>query len=126
MLRAIAVRILGVIPVLLLVTFMLFILLRLAPGDAADLLVPEDATQQEVAQVRARWGLDRPVIEQYVDFLHSAVRFDFGRSYRYGEDVFTLIKSRLPATIELAAFAIGIAALIALPLGICAALARGK
>src|SRR6185312_13642268 len=51
---------------------------------------------------------------------------DFGRSYRYGEDVFTLIRSRVPATIELALFAIGIAALIAMPLGILAALGRGK
>jgi ABC-type dipeptide/oligopeptide/nickel transport system permease component len=126
MLRAIAVRILGVIPVLLVVTLMLFVILRLAPGDAADLLVPEDATQQEVDLVRARWGLDRPIIEQYADFVRNAVRLDFGRSYRYGEDVFTLIQSRLPATIELAFFAIVIATLIALPLGVLSALARGK
>ena len=126
MFRALASRLMGVIPVLLLVTLMLFVLLRLAPGDAADLLVPEDASQEEVARVRERWGLDRPVLVQYGDFLRNVVTLDFGRSYRYGEEVFTLIRARLPATIELALVAISLSALIAIPLGVFAALRRGK
>ena len=71
MLRAIALRLAGVLPVLFLVTLVLFVLLRLAPGDAADLLVPDDATDDEVRRVRERWGLDRPVIEQYWRFLRN-------------------------------------------------------
>jgi ABC-type dipeptide/oligopeptide/nickel transport system permease component len=126
MLRAIALRLAGVLPVLFLVTLVLFVLLRLAPGDAADLLVPEDASEAEVGRVRERWGLDRPVLEQYGRFLVNVVRLDFGRSYRYGQDVFQLILERLPATIELALIALTIAALIAVPLGVLAALRKGS
>src|SRR5262245_7544229 len=125
MLRAIGLRLAGVVPVLFLVTLVLFALLRLAPGDAADLLVPEDASDAEVARIRERWGLDQPVLVQYWRFLASVVHLDFGRSYRYGEDVFQLILSRLPATLELALVALAIAALLAIPLGILAALHKG-
>jgi len=125
MLRAITLRLAGVLPVLFLVTLVLFVLLRVAPGDAADLLVPEDASDEEVNRIRERWGLDRPVLEQYARFLVNVVRLDFGRSYRYGEDVFQLILMRLPATIELALTALTIAALVAIPLGILAALRKG-
>lgn len=126
MLRAIALRLLGVVPVLFLVTLVLFVLLRVAPGDAADLLVPDEATEEEVARIRERWGLDRPVLEQYLRFLANVAKLDFGRSYRYGEDVSQLILERLPATIELAVMALVIAALIAIPLGILAALRKGS
>ena len=125
MARAIALRLLGVIPVLFLVTLVLFVLLRLAPGDAADLLVPDDATEAEVNRIRERWGLDRPILEQYWRFLVASLQLDFGRSYRYGSDVFDLIVERLPATIELALIALVVAAVIAIPLGIIAALKKG-
>ena len=126
MLRAIALRLAGVLPVLFLVTLVLFVLLRVAPGDAADLLVPDEATEEEVARIRERWGLDRPIMEQYARFLVNVVRLDFGRSYRYGTDVSQLILERLPATIELSLVALTLAALIAIPLGILAALRKGK
>ncbi len=126
MLRAIVLRLAGVLPVLFLVTLVLFILLRLAPGDAADLLVPDEATEEEVTRIRERWGLDRPVLEQYTRFLINVVKLDFGRSYRYGTDVSQLILERIPATIELALVALTIAALVAIPLGIMAALRKGK
>ncbi len=125
MARAIALRLLGVIPVLFLVTLVLFVLLRLAPGDAADLLMPDDASEEEVSRIRERWGLDRPVLEQYWRFLLASVQLDFGRSYRYGEDVFELIVNRLPATLELALIALVVAAVIAIPLGTVAALKKG-
>jgi ABC-type dipeptide/oligopeptide/nickel transport system permease component len=125
MLRAIALRLAGVLPVLFLVTLVLFVLLRLAPGDAADLLVPDEATEEEVARIRERWGLDQPVLEQYARFLINIVKLDFGRSYRYGQEVSQLILERLPATIELSLMALSIAALIAIPLGILAALRKG-
>jgi peptide/nickel transport system permease protein len=126
MVRAIALRLAGAVPVLFLVTLVLFVLLRLAPGDAADLLVPDDASEAEVARIRERWGLDQPVLSQYWRFLFNVVHLDFGRSYRYGADVFDLILSRLPATLELALVALAIAAAIAIPLGILAALRKGS
>jgi len=126
MARAIVLRIIGVIPVLFLVTIVLFVLLRLAPGDAADLLVPDDASEEEVARIRERWGLDRPILEQYWRFLMASVQLDFGRSYRYGADVFGLIVERLPATFELALIALALAAVVAVPLGIMAALRKGS
>ncbi len=126
MLRALAFRIAGVVPVLFLVTLVLFLLLRLAPGDAADLLVPDDASEAEILRIRERWGLDRPVLEQYAHFVQNLLRLDLGRSYRYGADVFELVGSRLPATIELATLALLLAAAIAIPFGIIAAIKRGS
>jgi peptide/nickel transport system permease protein len=126
MFRAIAYRLVGVIPVLLLVSALLYGLLWLAPGDAATLLVPEDATPDEVALIRARWGLDRSIFEQYWSFLTNALQFDFGRSFRYGADVADVIASRLPATIELAVAALLVGTLIGVPAGIYAALRKGR
>jgi ABC-type dipeptide/oligopeptide/nickel transport system permease component len=126
MLRAIALRLAGAVPVLFLVTLVLFVLLRLAPGDAADLLVPDDASEAEVARIRERWGLDQPMLTQYWRFLANVVHLDFGRSYRYGSDVFELILSRLPATLELALVALTVAAALAIPLGVLAALRKGS
>jgi peptide/nickel transport system permease protein len=73
-----------------------------------------------VAKAKERWGLDRPLHVQYVKFLSSAVAGDFGKSFKYGEPVIRVIKSRLPATIELAVFSIIIATCLAIPLGVWA------
>ena len=126
MLSLIAKRILGAIPVLLIVTLAIFALLRLAPGDAADLLLPEDATEEQLADLRAQWGLDQPIWVQYASFLGNLARFDLGESYRYRAPVFELIGERLPATLELAAFALVLAIVVAVPLGMIAALNKGK
>jgi peptide/nickel transport system permease protein len=90
------------------------------------MLVPPDASDAEVALARARWGLDKPVLEQYERFVVALARLDFGVSFRYREPVTRLIEQRLPATLELAAAAILLATLIALPLGVIAALRRGR
>ena len=58
-------RVIGTIPVLLLITLLVFGLLQLAPGDPADILLPEEATHEDIAEARARWGLDKPFHEQY-------------------------------------------------------------
>jgi peptide/nickel transport system permease protein len=113
-------RLLGTIPVLLLVTFLVYGLLHLAPGDPASLLLPEDATPEDVAEMRRRWGLDQPFVVQYVYFVANAVQGNLGRSFRFAQPVTELIATRLPATIELATFAILIAFAIALPLGVLA------
>ncbi|MCF7728174.1 ABC transporter permease [Sulfitobacter sp. M22] len=126
MLHLITTRLLGAIPVLLLVTMAIFGLLRLAPGDAAELLLPDDATEEQVAETREDWGLDRPVWVQYGQFLSNLARFDLGESYRYRAPVFELIGERLPATLELSFYALLLAIVIAVPLGMLAALNKGK
>lgn len=126
MIRAIGYRLIGVVPVLFLVSFVLYGLLWLAPGDAADLLVPDDASPEEVELIRKRWGLDRSFFEQYWLFLTNALQFDFGRSFRYSNSVAELIVSRLPATVELAVGALLVGTLIGVPVGIYAALRKGK
>jgi hypothetical protein len=113
-------RIIGTIPVLLLITLLVFGLLQLAPGDPADILLPEEATHEDIAEARARWGLDKPFHEQYLNFLTSAVKGDFGESFRYKESVIVLLAQRFPATLELAFFATLFALLIGVPLGVWA------
>jgi peptide/nickel transport system permease protein len=126
LLHLIITRVFGAIPVLLLVTMAIFGLLRLAPGDAAELLLPDDATEEQVAETREAWGLDRPIWVQYGQFLTNLARFDLGESYRYRAPVFEMIGERLPATLELSFYALVIAIVIAIPLGLIAALNKGK
>jgi peptide/nickel transport system permease protein len=113
-------RLAGTVPVLLLISLLIFLLIHAAPGDPTLLLLGEETNAAEVAKARERWGLDRPLYVQYVKFLNSAVAGDFGKSFKYGEPVTSVIKSRLPATIELAVFSIIIATLLAIPLGVWA------
>ncbi len=113
-------RVFGTIPVLLLITLLVFGLLQLAPGDPADILLPEEATHEDIAEARARWGLDRPFHEQYLSFLISAVQGNFGESFRFKESVIVLLGQRFPATLELAFFACLFAISIGVPLGVWA------
>ncbi len=113
-------RVFGTIPVLLLITLLVFGLLQLAPGDPADILLPEEATHEDIAEARARWGLDRPFHEQYLSFLISAAQGNFGESFRFKESVIVLLGQRFPATLELAFFACLFAISIGVPLGVWA------
>ena len=126
MLRHIAGRVLGAVPVVLLVALGIFALVRLAPGDAASTLAAEDATEADLARMRAQWGLDQPLLVQFFYFLSNLARLDFGTSHRYHAPVTELIGQRLPATIELAVIALLIAAAIAVPLGVATALRKGS
>src|SRR5918992_1275246 len=113
-------RLLGTIPVLLLISLLVFFLIHAAPGDPTLLLLGEETNAAEIAKAQERWGLDQPIYIQYLKFLKSALAGDFGKSFKYAEPVVEVIKSRLPATIELATFAIIIATLFAIPLGVWA------
>jgi peptide/nickel transport system permease protein len=113
-------RLVGTVPVLLLISLLVFLLIHAAPGDPTLLLLGEETNAAEVAKAKARWGLDQPIYVQYGKFLSAAVVGDFGKSFKYAEPVIGVIKSRLPATIELALFAIIIATLMAIPLGVWA------
>jgi len=123
--RFLARRLALTIPVLLGVATLVFSLIHLIPGDPAQAMLGETAAQQDVDALRARLGLDRPLIEQYGGFLLSAARGDLGTSLRTNQPVTAAIVERLPATLELAAAAMLVALGFSLPLGIVAAVRRG-
>ncbi|HZA55847.1 MAG TPA: ABC transporter permease [Candidatus Udaeobacter sp.] len=117
-------RLVGAVPVLLGISFLVFLLMHLAPGDPVVLLLGDDATPDEVARVRHEWGFDQPLLAQYWQFLSRAMVGDFGRSLKFGEPVVKLVFERLPATIELAAVSLLVAILISIPIGIYSAIKR--
>jgi peptide/nickel transport system permease protein len=103
------------------VSVIVFFLVRLS-GDPAALMMPLDATDAEVAQMRRALGLDRPLPVQYLDFVLRAVQGDFGASIRHQQPAMGMVLGRLPATLQLMGMALLVALLIALPLGILSAL----
>lgn len=124
--KAIVLRIGGVITVLLLVASGLFFLIHLAPGDAASLLVPDDARPEQIAAMRAAWGLDKPLSFQFGRFITRLLTLDLGTSLRYQDSVADLIFTRLPATLELSLVSLVLATAVGVPLGIVAALGKGR
>ena len=114
-------RLSGTIPVLLLISLLVFLLLKAAPGDPTLMLLGEDATAADVAEAQRRWGLDQPLYIQYFKFLISATKGDFGKSFKYSQPASEVIVQRLPATIELAIVSLIIAMVFAIPLGVWAA-----
>jgi peptide/nickel transport system permease protein len=125
MLRYLVRRLLLTIPVLLGVATLVFGLIHFIPGDPAQAMLGDGASEQDVAQLRARLGLDRPLIVQYGAFLSRAVHGDLGVSLRNDQPVAAQILQRMPATAELACAAMAVAVIIALPLGIVAAVWQG-
>ncbi len=118
-------RLLLTIPVLLGVATLVFSLIHFIPGDPAQAMLGEGAAPEDVAQLRERLGLDRPLLVQYGSFLQGLGRGDLGVSLRNGQPVLQQILERMPATAELAFASMAVAVLIALPLGIIAAVWRG-
>lgn len=99
-----------------------FLVLRLVPSDPARLILGSDATEQEIAQLRAEMGLDQPLVVQYGSYLVDVTRFDFGDSYRYHRGAIGLVVERFPLTLQLAVVAMVIALVLGVSLGIVAAL----
>lgn len=114
-------RIAQLVPTLLLISAVVFVLLRLMPGDPAVVLAGQDASPEIVADMRERFGLDRPIAVQYGLYLASLVRGDLGRSIRSRQPVAGEIADRLPATLLLGFTAIGTAFLLGVSLGTVAA-----
>ena len=113
-------RVIATIPVVVLISLLVFLLIHAAPGDPADLLLSEEASPQDIADARRRWGLDQPIYVQYLRFLANILSGDLGTSFRYADPVITLIGERLPATIELAIASLLIAIILGIPLGVWA------
>jgi ABC-type dipeptide/oligopeptide/nickel transport system permease component len=124
-LRYLVQRILLTVPVLFGVATLVFSLIHLVPGDPAQAMLGDGASPQDVAELRQSLGLDRPLLEQYVTFLRHAVTGDLGRSFRTGQPVTAMIVERVPATAELALAAMLVAIVVAIPLGVIAAVWRG-
>jgi peptide/nickel transport system permease protein len=109
------------IPVLLGVSIVVFLMVRAIPGDPAQILLGQTATQQQVHQLRVEMGLDKPVPIQYLLFLKDAVRGDLGNSIVTGRPVTAELLARFPATLELTVFAMFIAIIVGVPIGVIAA-----
>lgn len=124
-LRFVTRRLLLTAPVLIGVATLVFSLIHLIPGDPAQAMLGETASPQDVADLRSRLGLDRPLTLQYVAFLKGLLGGDLGRSLRTDEPVAPALLARLPATAELALAAMVVALVIAIPLGVAGAVWRG-
>ena len=118
-------RVLLAVPVLFGVATLVFSLIHLVPGDPVQAMLGETASPQDVAVLRGRLGLDRPLLTQYGAFLAGLAAGNLGRSLRTNQPVTAAIAERLPATLELAAAAMAVAVLFAIPLGILAAARAG-
>ena len=118
-------RLLLTIPVLIGVATLVFSLIHLVPGDPVQAMLGESAAPQDVAQLRTQLGLDRPLYQQYLSFASGIVRGDLGTSLRTRQAVTTIILERMPATLELAAAAMLVAIVFAIPLGVIAAVRVG-
>lgn len=118
-------RILVAIPTLLIISFMIFSLLYITPGDPVLLMLGsgdiQSVSQEQYDAVRAELGLDKPFFERYMDFITGAVTGDLGTSYITGEDVFDTVMMRMPATLILTVASVLVGLLVAVPLGILAA-----
>ena len=123
-------RILLMAPTLVIVTFLVFLLLFLSPGDPILLLVPIDEvgqmTDEEMDLLRSKLGLDRPIPVQYADWLVHVLQGDLGRSIHQRRAVSDLLQARFPVTLELALLSVLTATIVAVPIGIYTAVRPGS
>jgi nickel transport system permease protein len=129
MLKFIARRLLALIPILLLMSIVVFLMLRMAKGDPAMAYLQLSnipPTDEAMAEARHSLGLDRPIVVQYVDWLGRALRLDFGISYTSKQPVLEGILRSMPVTLDLAFKALAVTLLVSFPLGILAALRKDR
>lgn len=125
MLKSIAKRLLLLIVTLILVSVLAFVAFSIIPGDPTDTVLGLNATEEQVAALRAQLGLDLPIHLRYWHWFSAFVKGDFGVSYNFDLPVASLLASRLAVTFTLAAMALVLIVVISLPLGILAARFRG-
>jgi peptide/nickel transport system permease protein len=124
--RYIARRVLQSLLSIWVMTLIVFTLARFS-GNPLDMMLPLEAGPEEYERVSKHWGLDQPLHTQYFIFLSKAVRGDFGNSWKWhGESAMGLVAQRLPATLQLAGVALGVSLVIALPIGVMAAVMKGS
>ena len=121
--RYLFIRVLHSLITLLVVSFLVFGMGRLS-GNPLDILLPEDATQEQYNRLNQRWGFDKPIVVQYWKFIQNALKGDLGDSLVKPDSAMELVAERLPATIQLAVFSLAISTIIAVPIGVLAAVRR--
>lgn len=120
-------RLIYLVPVVILVSILVFSLLHIAGGDPAALMLGMDATPEDIARVQRDFGLDKPLHEQYLTWLSRAARWDLGRSIQPARyQVSELILQRLPVTLQLGLQAMALSLIIGIPLGVAAGRKRGS
>lgn len=119
-------RLIGLLPVLLGITLLVFCFLHLIPGDPAVVLLGERATPEQLAALREKLGLNQPLPLQYLTFLRDLLRLDFGTSMISGIPIADELRSRFPATLELSVAAMLVALLLGIPAGIVAAVRKNS
>ena len=118
-------RLLLLLVVILGVSFLIYFIMDMAPGDLARTILGEEATLEELEALRQELGLNKPVVVRYVKYMWNLLHGDLGYSYKYGEAVWDLYVQRLPATLLLALSATIVSTLLSIPMVIYAALKRG-
>ena len=118
MLKYILRRLLMMVPVLFGVMFVIFTLVYITPGDAAQIVLGERASPEALAQLRSEMGLDQPFLVQFVGYVSRAVQFDLGQSFITRRPVFNELTFRFPNTAQLASMALVVALVIGIPMGI--------
>jgi peptide/nickel transport system permease protein len=114
------------VPMLLGMSVLVFLIIRLVPGDPVLAVLGLNATPDLIARLREDLGLNDPIYVQYVNWLTDLLRGDFGLDYRSNEPIGNLLLDRLPVTIELTAMALVLSIVFAIPLGVLAAVRRGR
>ncbi|WP_159349601.1 ABC transporter permease [Roseomonas harenae] len=124
MIGFVARRLLAALPTLLAVLTLVFLIVRVIPGDPALVILGDQATPEAAAALRGRLGLDRPLLTQYLDFLYSALTGDFGRSLVTSRPILEEVTAVLPHTLDLTIASMVIGVVVGIPAGIAAALHR--
>ena len=115
-------RLLGIVPTVLMITFVVFVMMRSVPGDPVVSLLGDAYTEEDAVRARTEYGLDKPIVLQYFIWLGKLVRGDWGASVLTGRPVLQDLLIRLPVTLELIVLSMGVALLIAIPAAIIGAL----
>lgn len=119
-------RLLQLVPLLIGISILSFLVMHLAPGDPTSLFIDPNVKPEELARVRANWGLDQPIYIQYFIWLKNAVLLDFGRSYTTGQPVIAEIAERLPITLLLMIPSFILTLLITIPIGVISAVKKNS
>ena len=126
MLKYIFRRLLALIPVLIVVSLVIFLLIHLVPGDPAAMMLGENATQEQIDSLRAAMGLDLPLPVQYFRWMGGLLRGDLGTSFFMQGTMGEILRSHMVPTLQQTAVAVAFAALLGVPLGMIAAIRRGR
>lgn len=126
MLKYVGRRLLGIIPILIIISIFIFLFVHLIPGDPARLVAGQDATAEDIASVRQSLGLDKPLVQQYFTYMNHILHGNFGTSLKTKESVSSMIAQRFMPTLWLSLLSIVWAVIVGLLIGVISATKRNK